>query len=96
MPFSLQLPPDLEHAGWKVKIQDRERLEPPHVTIIKGTERWRMNLRTEQFMDRKPDSAEVPKSLVAHIQEAFEMLRRQWDVMYPGNPVNPKSEDVDE
>jgi hypothetical protein len=29
---------------WKVKIRDRERAEPPHVSVLHGTECWRMDL----------------------------------------------------
>jgi len=32
MPLQLNLPERLLHEGWKVKIRDRERVEPPHAT----------------------------------------------------------------
>ena len=35
MPFNLELPEALKQAGWKVKIHDSERLEPPHVTVYR-------------------------------------------------------------
>jgi hypothetical protein len=37
MAFSLPLSPPLRAQGWKVKIRDRERSEPPHVTILHRT-----------------------------------------------------------
>lgn len=36
--YELRLPPALQKARWKVKIRDKENREPPHVTIIRGTE----------------------------------------------------------
>jgi len=36
MPFELQLPRNLKADGWKVKIFDKEELEPPHVTVLRG------------------------------------------------------------
>ena len=52
MPFVLQLLKVLSQAGWKVKIYDFERLEPPHVTILrKFEETWRLSLRDGKFMD---------------------------------------------
>ena len=51
MAFSLELPVDLRKAGWKVKIRDRERLEPPHVTIPLKASAWRLDLRTGQFLE---------------------------------------------
>jgi len=42
MPVELSLSKELKTAKWKVKIRDRERLEPPHVSIINGTNTWRI------------------------------------------------------
>jgi hypothetical protein len=51
--YDLPLPLVLKNAGWKVKIFDREIREPPHLTIIRRTQRWRINLRTRTFMDAR-------------------------------------------
>jgi hypothetical protein len=51
MPFDLRLARQLAKAGWKVKIRDKERLEEPHLTIIKGTRSWRIGLRSRAFLD---------------------------------------------
>ena len=51
MAFDFPLPKRLAKAGWKVKIRDKERLEEPHVTIIKGTNCWRFGLRSRAFLD---------------------------------------------
>ena len=43
-----------------MKIYDNERLEPPHVTIVKGRDSWRINLRTKAFMDEEPPPKDEP------------------------------------
>jgi hypothetical protein len=87
MAFSLNLPPPWPAQGWKVKIRDRERLEPPHVTIIRRSQCWRMDLRTGRFLDKEPDPTEVPDALKAVIQATWSTLCAEWDAMYPENPA---------
>ncbi len=41
MPYELLLPSRVRAQGWKVKIRDKERLEPPHATVLKRMESWR-------------------------------------------------------
>ena len=41
MPFNLDLPEPWASRGWRVKIRDRERLEPLHATILQRTRAWR-------------------------------------------------------
>jgi len=43
--------------------------EPPHVTVIRGTDAWRINLRTGEFMDAKPDPSDVPNEVIGLIKE---------------------------
>lgn len=90
MAFNLALPPIFRNARWKVKIRDKESREPPHVTIIRGTKAWRINLRTGEFIDAVPDPDEIPEGLVELLaQEAtWQQLRDEWDQMYPDNPVS--------
>ena len=45
MPISLTLPKKLRTAGWKVKIQEKEIREAPHVSIFRGPNKWRLKLR---------------------------------------------------
>ena len=35
MPYDFPLSQALRQAGWKVKIHDFERLEPPHITVYR-------------------------------------------------------------
>jgi hypothetical protein len=95
MAFSLPLPPPFDAQGWKVKIRDRERSEPPHLTILHKRRAWRIDLRSGRFMDAEPDPREVPREVVEHIAKNSELLRTAWDDLYPENPVNSQ-EDSDE
>ena len=93
MAFSFPLPPQWTAQGWKLKIRDRERLEPPHVTLLLRTRAWRWNLRAGGFMDTIPDPRDVPQELVNLIVESLAVLRAQWDAMYPENPVSPPEDE---
>ncbi len=86
MPYELVLPAPFS-AQWRVKIRDKERLEPPHVTIIRGTDSWRLGLRDGRFMDPQPPEREVPRALLAHVELNWELLKSAWNEMYPMNPV---------
>ena len=92
MAFNLQLPRGLAKAGWKVKIRDRERLEEPHLTIIKGTRAWRVGLRSGSFLDdgRWKD---FPDELHEVIEQVWATLRQMWNTMYPNNPVGVEAND---
>jgi hypothetical protein len=95
MAFSLPLPPHLTKARWKVKIFDKENREPPHATIVRGTDKWRVNLRTRQFMDRKPPPKDVDTGVIRAIEENWDVLVEQWDRIHPDNPVRG-ADDEDE
>lgn len=94
MAFNLRLPDALRKARWKVKIRDKESREPPHVTIIRGTEAWWINLRTGQFMDAQPDPSDVPSEIIGLIkaEDTWQRLCDEWDHMYPDNPVSGDNE----
>lgn len=87
MPAELALPVHLRRARWKIKIQEKESREPPHVSILRGTNKWRINLRTRAFMDRRPKPSEVPQDVINIITANWEWLCQQWDAKYPDNPV---------
>ena len=95
VPYNLLLPGTLRRARWKVKIRDKENREPPHVTILRGTLAWRINLRTGEFMDQIPDPDEVPHEIICHIKadETWILLCEQWDLMYPTNPVHERDDE---
>jgi hypothetical protein len=88
MTFALPLSPEWSSQGWKAKIRDRERLEPPHVTILRKTLAWRLSLRDGAFLDAEPDPRQVPSALVREVRARFPLLRAAWDERYPDNPVN--------
>jgi hypothetical protein len=94
VPFTLNLPEPWATRGWKVKIRDRERLEPPHVTILRRTRAWRFDLRSERFLDKEPDPNEVPKEVVSEVRSNLTLLRHEWDRMFPENRVF--SQDADD
>ena len=89
MAYTLPLTAAPTKARWKVKIRDKEIREPPHVTIIRGTDAWRINLRKKDFMDDAPDPSQVPDVLIDHImaENTWRRLCEAWDRMYPSNPV---------
>jgi hypothetical protein len=94
VPFDLPLPVAIRRARWKVKIRDKETREPPHVTILRGTRAWRINLRTGEFMDTQPSPSEVPAPIVTLIRQTaiWRQLCAAWDEMYPNNPVSSAEE----
>ena len=64
MACTLRLPDAFRKARWEVKIRDKETREPPHVTIIRGTDAWRISLRTGEFRDPMPDPTDVLNELI--------------------------------
>ena len=87
MAFSLPPPEPWASRRWKVKIRDRERVEPSHVSVIHGTNTWRFSLRSKSFLDTDPPERDVPKAVVQHVKDNLENLVVEWDRMYPDNPV---------
>jgi hypothetical protein len=97
VPFDLPLPASLRNARWKVKIREKETREPPHVTILRGTDAWRIDLRTKTFMDQVPDPSVVPKALLDFILQPanWKTICAEWDERYPTNPVQQKEDNED-
>lgn len=87
MSFALKLLEPWASRGWKVKIRDRERLEPPHVTILHRTRAWRFELRSWSFLDKQPDPKEVPAEVISEVRSKLRLLRQEWDRMFPENRV---------
>ncbi len=96
MPFDVPLPMKLKAEGWKVKIREKERVEPPHVTIIHKADEWRLGLRDRRLLvppggrikDIDPEVRQI-------IEEHWEALIAAWDEKYPENPVSG-AEDAEE
>jgi hypothetical protein len=86
MPFNLRLPVLFGKMRWKVKIRDKERVEDPHITIIRGTKTLRVSLRDERFMDGG-SWKDMPNGLREFVLAHWEQLCAEWDGMYPHNPV---------
>jgi hypothetical protein len=94
MPYYLPVPKKLK-AVWKIKIWDNEVLEEPHVTVLRKSTKWRYGLRRRGFMDAQPDPGQVPKTIRDLIDENYEELCRQWDILFPTNCVVEEVEDDD-
>ena len=91
MVFVLKIERRLQSQGWKVKITNKECLETPHVTIIFKTTKWRINLRTRKFMDKKPPPRDVPKEIFDEVMQHTADLIQAWDNMYPLNLVDSEN-----
>lgn len=93
MPKQRPLPGGLSEEGWKVKIYDLERVEPPHATVIRGRREWRWDLRNQWFMYRVPDPRDVPDEIRNLLVLHHDDLVRMWDETHPGNPVGHREEE---
>ena len=89
MPYVLQLPHVLKQAGWKVKIHDSERLEPPHVTIYQKMRKWRLSLRDKMFLDQGDKWSQIDPVVKDAILDAenWNRLKQEWDKIHADNPV---------
>lgn len=96
MTYALKLPDRLCKQGWKVKIRNLERGEAPHVTILFKTRAWRLGLRDLRFLDVSPNPREVSEAVIDEILIHVEVLRREWDVRYPENPIDSTGDDDDD
>jgi len=87
VPFNLTLPKS-HQAHWKVKIHDRERSEPPHVTIYHKQQQWRLGLRDGKFLVPLGGSQKEIASEVWHtIEDEWQLLCDEWDNRYPSNLI---------
>jgi hypothetical protein len=83
------LPKKLSSQGWKIKLYDNERLEPPHITVYCREKVWRIGLRQGEFLvppgGRWRDiDPEVKRILDAHWKD----LQIAWDRKHPSNPIS--------
>jgi hypothetical protein len=99
MPYELPLPKTLKSQGWKVKIREKERVEPPHVTVIHKADEWRLGLRDKQLLEPPGGRLrDIDAEVMQVIEAQWERLKRAWDAKYPVNPVSsaPDEEDGNE
>jgi hypothetical protein len=95
MPFELPLPRKLRAEGWKVKIRDKERVEPPHVTIMHKADEWRLGLRDGQLLVPPGGRVrDIDAGVMRIVEEQWARLQQEWDERYPENPIS--SEEVEE
>ena len=96
MPFNLPSPRRLRAEGWKVKIREKERVEPPHVTVIHKADEWRLGLRDAQLlMPPGGRIKDIDSAVMQIIEEHWQQLIEAWDAKYPENPVS-SAEDGDD
>lgn len=93
MPYDLNLPGGLKRAGWKVKIRDAERLEVPHVTIMRTRDVWRLSLRTCSFLEEGQGWRQIDRRVRAAIEAKCAALRTAWNARYPENPISSENDD---
>jgi hypothetical protein len=88
MPIEYEVPEPWNDRGWRVKIQDKERVEPPHVTVLFKRWKWRFGLREKDFLDKEPSPGDVPGDLVRFLEDNVGAFCSDWGEMYPDNPVD--------
>jgi hypothetical protein len=89
MPFDVPLSTRLKAEGWKVKIREKERVEPPHVTIMHKEAEWRLGLRDKQLLIPPGGRIrDIDPAVMQIIEEYWERPIVAWDAMYPENPVS--------
>ncbi len=92
----IELPARWKAAGWKVKIYSNERLEPPHVTLICNTRRWRIGLRSRDFL--VPPGGrwrDIPQEMKDVLELKWQDLCDDWDAKHPTNPVSGEEDEDD-
>jgi hypothetical protein len=96
MPFDVPLPRKLRAQGWKVKIREKERVEPPHVTVMHKADDWRLGLRDKQLL--VPPGGRIKDldpAVIRAIEDQWEQLIEAWDARYPENPVSGAEDEGD-
>lgn len=99
MPFDVPLPKKLRAEGWKVKIREKERVEPPHVTVMHKADEWRLGLRDRRLLVPPGGRIrDIDPAVMRAVEEHWEQLVEAWDAKYPENPVSggQDAEDVSE
>jgi hypothetical protein len=96
MPFDVPLPKKLKAEGWKVKIREKERVEPPHVTVMHKADEWRLGLRDKELLVPPGGRIkDIDPAVMQIIEEYWEQLIEAWDEKYPENPVSSAEDEED-
>src|SRR5690242_3417493 len=96
MPFDVPLPRKLKSQGWKVKIREKERVEPPHVPVTHKADEWRLGLPDKRLLVPPGGRIkDIDPAVMQIIEERWEALIEAWDAKYPENPVS-SAEDEDD
>ena len=93
MPYTLLLAKTLRKAGWQVKIYDAEGPEEPHVSIFRRGRKWRISLRTGEFLD-DGDQSQIDANVRATIKRCWRTLQTEWDNIH--GKINPISSEETE
>src|SRR3954462_12098311 len=96
MPYELPLPKKLKTQGWKVKIREKERVEPPHVTIMHKADEWRFGLRDKRLLVPPGGRIkDIDREVMRIVEDHWERLIEVWDEKYPKNPVSGAEDEED-
>lgn len=94
MPYSLSLTDALRKAGWQVKIYDAEGPEEPHVSIFRRGRKWRISLRTGEFLDSGDKWSQIDDDVKSAIQKDWKTLQAEWDKLHGDiNPLSSEKQD---
>jgi hypothetical protein len=94
LPFDVPLPRKLKAKGWKVKIREKERVEPPHVTIMHKADEWRLGLRDRRLLVPPGGRIkDIDATVMEIIDEHWDAPIEAWDEKYPENPVSSAEEE---
>ena len=98
----IRLSKKLRDRGWKIKIYDRERSEPPHLTLICREKVWRIEPRTKLFMKpggswRDIDWRDIDPEVreILDDETHWKVLCDAWDAKHPANPVSSEEDEED-
>lgn len=76
MPHELILPKKLKVQGWKVKVREKERVEPPHVTVMHNANEWRIGLRDKQPLEPPGGTLkDIAPDVIRIIEENWDELK---------------------
>jgi hypothetical protein len=96
MPFEWPLPKTLKSEGWKVKIREKERVEPPHVTVMHRADEWRLGLRDKRLLVPPGGRIrDIDPEVMRIIEGHWERLKEAWDAKYPENPISSAEDEED-